>query len=134
MPVDAVVASEFSKDADSKVVDIDAIPADWMGLDIGPKTVALYADTIKNSKLIIWNGPMGIFEIDKFSKGTFRIAHAIADSYAYSIVGGGDTANAADKAGEKENISFISTGGGASLELLEGKVLPGFENLEKFSQ
>lgn len=76
---------------------------------------------------------MGIFEIDKFSKGTFRIAHAIADSYVYSIVGG-DTANAADKVGEKENISFISTGGGASLELLEGKVLPGFENLENFSR
>jgi phosphoglycerate kinase len=83
------------------------------------------------SNTIIWNGPMGIYEIDKFSKGTFKIAAAMGDCYAYTIVGGGDTADAVDKCGESENFSFISTGGGASLELLEGKILPGFENLDR---
>ena len=125
MPVDAVVASEFSKDADSKVVDIDAIPADWMGLDIGPKTVALYADTIKNSKLIIWNGPMGVFETEKFADGTKGVAEAMAETAGYTIIGGGDSAAAVEKFHVADKMDHISTGGGASLEFMEGKELPG---------
>lgn len=125
MPVDAVVASEFSKDADSKVVDIDAIPADWMGLDIGPKTVALYADTIKNSKLIIWNGPMGVFEMEKFADGTKGVAEAMAETAGYTIIGGGDSAAAVEKFHVADKMDHISTGGGASLEFMEGKELPG---------
>lgn len=125
MPVDAVVASEFSKDADSKVVNIDAIPADWMGLDIGPKTVALYADTIKNSKLIIWNGPMGVFEMEKFADGTKGVAEAMAETAGYTIIGGGDSAAAVEKFHVADKMDHISTGGGASLEFMEGKELPG---------
>lgn len=125
MPVDAVVASEFSKDADSKVVDIDAIPADWMGLDIGPKTVSLYADTIKNSKLIIWNGPMGVFEMEKFADGTKGVAEAMAETAGYTIIGGGDSAAAVEKFHVADKMDHISTGGGASLEFMEGKELPG---------
>ncbi|WP_368634338.1 phosphoglycerate kinase [Kurthia gibsonii] len=125
MPVDAVVASEFSKDADSKVVDTDAIPADWMGLDIGPKTVALYADTIKNSKLIIWNGPMGVFEMEKFADGTKGVAEAMAETAGYTIIGGGDSAAAVEKFHVADKMDHISTGGGASLEFMEGKELPG---------
>lgn len=125
MPVDAVVASEFSKDADSKVVDIDEIPADWMGLDIGPKTVALYADTIKNSKLIIWNGPMGVFEMEKFAEGTKGVAEAMAETAGYTIIGGGDSAAAVEKFHVADKMDHISTGGGASLEFMEGKELPG---------
>ncbi len=125
MPVDAVVASEFSKDADSKVVDTDAIPADWMGLDIGPKTVALYADTIKNSKLIIWNGPMGVFEMEKFADGTKGVAEAMAETAGYTIIGGGDSAAAVEKFHVANKMDHISTGGGASLEFMEGKELPG---------
>ncbi|MEN0589394.1 phosphoglycerate kinase [Kurthia gibsonii] len=125
MPVDAVVASEFSKDADSKVVDIGAIPADWMGLDIGPKTVALYADTIKNSKLIIWNGPMGVFEMEKFADGTKGVAEAMAETAGYTIIGGGDSAAAVEKFHVADKMDHISTGGGASLEFMEGKELPG---------
>lgn len=125
MPVDAVVASEFSKDVDSKVVDIDAIPADWMGLDIGPKTVALYADTIKNSKLIIWNGPMGVFEMEKFADGTKGVAEAMAETAGYTIIGGGDSAAAVEKFHVADKMDHISTGGGASLEFMEGKELPG---------
>lgn len=125
MPVDAVVASEFSKDADSKVVDIDAIPADWMGLDIGPKTVALYADTIKNSKLIIWNGPMGVFEMEKFADGTKGVAEAMAETAGYTIIGGGDSAAAVEKFHVADKMDHISTGGGTSLEFMEGKELPG---------
>lgn len=125
MPVDAVVASEFSKDADSKVVDIGAIPADWMGLDIGPKTVALYADTIKNSKSIIWNGPMGVFEMEKFAEGTKGVAEAMAETAGYTIIGGGDSAAAVEKFHVADKMDHISTGGGASLEFMEGKELPG---------
>jgi phosphoglycerate kinase len=131
LPVDVVITDDIEHPIDVKIVPSQDVLQGFKAVDIGPATVKLFEEAIGMSNTIVWNGPMGIFEIDKFSKGTFRIAHAIADTYAYSIVGGGDTANAADKAGEKENISFISTGGGASLELLEGKVLPGFENLEK---
>ncbi len=97
MPVDAVVANEFSKDAETKVVDIDEIPADWMGLDIGPKTAEKYAEVIKNSKLIIWNGPMGVFEMDKFANGTKAVANAMAETEGYTIIGGGDSAAAVEK-------------------------------------
>ena len=124
-PIDAVIAPKFGEDVESKVVDIDAIPSDWMSLDIGPKTAALYADVIKNSKLVIWNGPMGVFEIDKFANGTKTVAQALADSDAYSVVGGGDSAAAAEKFELADKMSHISTGGGASLEFIEGKELPG---------
>ncbi len=131
LPVDVVITDDIEHPIDTKIVPAQDMLEGFKAVDIGPATVKLFEEAIGLSNTIIWNGPMGIFEIDRFSKGTFRIAHAIADTYAYSIVGGGDTASAAEKAGEKENISFISTGGGASLELLEGKLLPGFENLEK---
>lgn len=133
LPVDVVITDSIEHPIDTKIVPAQDVLDGFTAVDIGPATVKLFEEAIGLSNTIVWNGPMGIFEIDRFSKGTFRIAHAIADTYAYSIVGGGDTANAADKAGEKENISFISTGGGASLELLEGKILPGFENLEKIN-
>ncbi|WP_397539853.1 phosphoglycerate kinase [Rummeliibacillus pycnus] len=125
MPVDAVVANEFSKDAETKVVDIDQIPSDWMGLDIGPKTAAEYADVINNSKLIIWNGPMGVFEIDAFANGTKAVASAMAETNGYTIIGGGDSAAAVEKFQVAGKMDHISTGGGASLEFMEGKELPG---------
>ena len=103
---------------------------DWKALDIGPASVKLFTEAIANARTILWNGPMGVFEIDAFSRGTFAIAHAIAESYALTIVGGGDTANAVDKARESENMSFISTGGGAVLQLLEGKPLLGIVVLD----
>ena len=131
MPVDLVITDNIDHPIDVKIVPVQDVLEGFKAVDIGPATVKLFEEAIGLSNTIVWNGPMGIFEKDMFSKGTFRIAHHIADTYAYSIVGGGDTANAADKAGEKENFSFISTGGGASLELLEGKLLPGFENLNR---
>lgn len=126
LPIDAVVTSEFSPDAETDNVDIDAIPNDKMALDIGPKTSELFADVIKGSKLVIWNGPMGVFEFDKFANGTRTVAQALAEAKdTYSIVGGGDSAAAAEKFGLAEKMSHISTGGGASLEFMEGKELPG---------
>ncbi|WP_201261945.1 phosphoglycerate kinase [Metasolibacillus sp. FSL H7-0170] len=125
MPIDAVVADAFSKDAATQVVDIDAIPAGWMGLDIGPKTAASYADVIANSKLIIWNGPMGVFEMEKFANGTKTVANAMAATEGYTVIGGGDSAAAVEKFEVASQMNHISTGGGASLELMEGKELPG---------
>lgn len=125
MPIDAVVANEFSKDADIKVVDVDAIPADWMGLDIGPKTAAKYAQVIGESKLIIWNGPMGVFELEPFANGTKTVAQAMATTAGYTVIGGGDSAAAVEKFEVAEKMDHVSTGGGASLELMEGKELPG---------
>ncbi|MFF2795312.1 phosphoglycerate kinase [Lysinibacillus xylanilyticus] len=125
MPIDAVVANEFSKDAETQIVDVDAIPADWMGLDIGPKTAAKYAEVIKDSKLIIWNGPMGVFEMDKFANGTKTVADAMATTAGYTVIGGGDSAAAVEKFEVADKMDHISTGGGASLELMEGKELPG---------
>ena len=125
MPIDAVVANEFSKDAETKVVEIDAIPSDWMGLDIGPKTAEKYADVIKNSKLIIWNGPMGVFEMEKFANGTKTVADAMAETAGYTVIGGGDSAAAVEKFNVADKMDHVSTGGGASLELMEGKALPG---------
>lgn len=125
LPVDIVVADDFSASANTKVVDIDGIPAGWEGVDIGPKTRAIYADVIKNSKLVVWNGPMGVFEIEPFSNGTREVAEACATTEGYTIIGGGDSAAAAEKFHLADKMDHISTGGGASLEFMEGKALPG---------
>lgn len=131
LPVDVVITDSIDHPVDVKVVPVQDILEGFKAVDIGPATLKLFSEAIELSNTIIWNGPMGIYEMNQFSKGTYKLASAIADCYAYSIVGGGDTADAVEKAGEKENFSFISTGGGASLELLEGKILPGFENLDR---
>jgi phosphoglycerate kinase len=110
-------------------VPIQEIPQGWIGLDIGPASVRLFTEALANAKTILWNGPMGLFEMDAYSRGTFAIAHAVANAYAMTIVGGADTALAVDRARESENISFISTGGGAALQLIEGRPLPGLEVL-----
>ncbi|HEY4543255.1 MAG TPA: phosphoglycerate kinase [Tissierellaceae bacterium] len=127
LPIDTVVAKEFKNDTEFEEVGIDSIPADMMGLDIGEKTIKLFEDKIKNAKTVIWNGPSGVFEMENFSKGTYAIAKALSESDAITIVGGGDSASAVEKAGYKDKITHVSTGGGASLELLEGKVLPGID-------
>lgn len=125
VPVDVVVAPEFKADAPATVVDADSIPAEQMGLDIGPKTQALYAEAIATSKTVVWNGPMGVFEFPAFAAGTKAVAQAISDSEAFSVIGGGDSAAAVRTLGfDESTFSHISTGGGASLELLEGKTLP----------
>jgi phosphoglycerate kinase len=129
LPVDIIVADDFSKTANTREVGIDGIPADWEGIDIGPKTRAIYADVIKNSHLVVWNGPMGVFEIEPFSHGTRAVAQACADTDAYTVIGGGDSAAAAEKFGLADKMDHISTGGGASLEFMEGKKLPGVEAL-----
>ena len=131
LPVDAVIAQSASLDAEVKVCGIKEIPEDWIGLDIGPATITLFSDAVKDAKTIIWNGPLGMFELAPFSKGTFSLVHAVANSGALTIVGGGDTDTAVHRAGESTKISYISTGGGAFLELLEGKILPGVAALEK---
>jgi phosphoglycerate kinase len=125
LPVDTVVALTFAADAENKVVDSDKIPADWQGLDIGPKTCVLFADAIKGAGTVIWNGPMGVFEFPAFAKGTVAVAQAMADSGAITIIGGGDSAAAVEQLGFASKMTHISTGGGAALEFLEGKVLPG---------
>ncbi|TAA71944.1 phosphoglycerate kinase [Planococcus salinarum] len=129
LPVDATVASEFSKDAETKHVKIEEIPSDWMGLDIGPETADLYEDVIKNSALVIWNGPMGVFEMEPFANGTRSVAQAMAVTEAYTIIGGGDSAAAVEKFEVADKMDHISTGGGASLEFMEGKELPGVSAL-----
>ena len=131
LPVDAVIAKNPAADAEIKICNIKDIPEDWMGLDIGPATITLFSDAVKNAKTIVWNGPLGMFELAPFSKGTFSLVHAVANSGALTIVGGGDTDTAVHQTGESTKISFISTGGGAFLELLEGKTLPGVAALEK---
>ncbi|MEK4248860.1 phosphoglycerate kinase [Paenibacillus sp. FSL W7-1287] len=125
LPVDIVVTDEFSANANTKIVPVDSIPADMEGIDIGPKTREIYADVIKNSKLVVWNGPMGVFEIEPFSHGTRAVAQATAETEGYTVIGGGDSAAAAEKFGLADRMNFISTGGGASLEFMEGKALPG---------
>lgn len=130
MPVDVRVADDFSNDANIKIVPINEIPSDWEALDIGPKTAEIYREVILKSKLVIWNGPMGVFELDAFANGTKAVAQALADATdTYSVIGGGDSAAAVEKFGLAEKMSHISTGGGASLEFMEGKVLPGVELL-----
>ena len=125
LPVDTAVGNEFKADCDSEIVDIKAMPAGWMGMDIGPKTIELFSDAIKNAGTVVWNGPMGVFEFDAFANGTKAMAQALADSGAITIVGGGDSAAAVEKLGFADKMTHISTGGGASLEFLEGLELPG---------
>jgi phosphoglycerate kinase len=129
LPVDCVVAASHEPGAESKIVPVQEIPKGWYALDIGPASVKLFNEAVQNAKTILWNGPMGVFEIDAYARGTLAMAHAVADAYALTIVGGGETAMAVHRAGESENMSFISTGGGAALELLEGKQLPGLTAL-----
>ncbi|MDB2562390.1 phosphoglycerate kinase [Sulfurimonas sp.] len=129
LPVDVVAAEKFSADSVIKITTAQEIPSDWMGLDIGPATVRLYREALNDVQTVLWNGPMGVYELDKFSRGSTKIAHFVADSYATTVVGGGDTADLVQRIGLDEEMSFISTGGGASLELLEGKVLPGVSPL-----
>ncbi len=128
LPVDVVVASEFKNDSPSETVKADNIPSDKMGLDIGSETIKLFSEELMRSKTIVWNGPMGVFEMDNFAKGTFAIAKTLADATekgAVTVIGGGDSAAAITKAGLDDKVSHVSTGGGASLEFLEGKTLPG---------
>ena len=129
LPTDMVIADKFAADAQTAVVGLDGIKDEWMALDIGPETAKTYAKSLVDAKTVVWNGPMGVFEIDAFAKGTEAVAKAVADSSATSIVGGGDSIAALKKTGLSDKISHISTGGGASLEFLEGKVLPGIAAL-----
>jgi phosphoglycerate kinase len=125
LPVDVVAAAAFESDAESKVVPADAVPEDWLGLDIGPATRESYATRIAEAKTVFWNGPMGVFEWPRFADGTLAVARAVADADAHTVVGGGDSVRAIEEAGLADRIDWVSTGGGASLELLEGKELPG---------
>ena len=125
LPIDVIAAEKFAEDAVSKIVTAQEIPDNWMGLDIGPATVRLYREGLNDVQTVLWNGPMGVYEMEKFARGSSKIAHFVADSYATTVVGGGDTADLVQRIGVDEEMSFISTGGGASLELLEGKILPG---------
>ena len=125
LPVDTVIADKFAADAAYKTVDSDQIPEGWMGMDIGEKTIALFSEEIKKAKTVIWNGPMGVFEMPNFAKGTAAVAAACAECTGTTIIGGGDSASAVKKLGYADKMTHISTGGGASLEFLEGKTLPG---------
>ena len=125
LPVDAVIADKFEAEAQSQVVDVDKLPAGWRMLDVGPKTLELYKKTLAGAKLIVWNGPVGVFEFPKFADGTFALARMLAESGATTVIGGGDSASAVKKAGVAKQMTHVSTGGGASLEFLEGKELPG---------
>lgn len=131
LPVDVVSTNDLKTHQDIKITPAQDIPQSFMAVDIGPASTKLFNQVIRDSQTIIWNGPLGVYEISQFSRGTFSIAHSISDTYAFSLIGGGDTADAVEKAGERDNMSFISTGGGASLELLEGKILPAFEVLDQ---
>ena len=130
LPVDIVIADKFEENAMVKYVTFQEIPEGWMGLDIGPATVRMFSEVLDDAQTILWNGPMGVYEMDKFARGSFKISHEIAMSHATKVVGGGDTADLVQRAGDDEEMTFISTGGGASLELLEGKTLPGIKALE----
>ena len=125
LPVDIVASQTFSEDTPIKYVTYKEIPKGWMGLDIGPATVRLFREALNDAQTILWNGPMGVYEMEKFARGSVQLSHFIAQSYATKIVGGGDTADLVQRAGDDEEMTFISTGGGASLELIEGKKLPG---------
>lgn len=127
LPIDIVCAKEFDNNSESKVFDKESIPYDYMGLDIGPETIKLYRETLAKAATVVWNGPMGVFEMDNFANGTRAVAQILADIDAITIIGGGDSAAAVEKFGLADRMSHISTGGGASLEFLEGKVLPGID-------
>lgn len=129
IPVDNRIADKFAEDAEYKDIDSDSIPDGWMGMDIGPKTIEMFCDAVKDAKTVIWNGPMGVFEFANFANGTLAVAKAVADSDAISVIGGGDSVAAVTKLGFADKMSHISTGGGASLEYMEGKKLPGIECL-----
>ncbi|MCX5807435.1 MAG: phosphoglycerate kinase [Proteobacteria bacterium] len=131
LPVDCVIAERAAADAEVKICTVQEIPKDWMGLDIGPATTSLFSEALQDAKTIVWNGPMGMFELDPFSRGTFAMVTYVANAHALTIVGGGDTDVAVHRAGESMKMSYISTGGGAFLELLEGKTMPAVEALEK---
>lgn len=130
LPVDIVVADRFAPDAKTQVVDADKIPAGWQGLDIGPKTLQMFREAVADAKTVVWNGPMGVFEMPAFAKGTNGLAEVLAESDAITIIGGGDSAAAVEQAGLADKMSHVSTGGGASLEFLEGKELPGVAALD----
>ena len=130
LPVDCIIAEKAEANAVTKQIAVQEIPDGWMGLDIGPATTTLFGEALQDAKTIVWNGPMGMFEIDAFSRGTFGLVTFVANSHALSVVGGGDTDTAIHRAGEAQRISYISTGGGAFLELLEGKVMPAVQALE----
>jgi phosphoglycerate kinase len=125
LPVDAVIADKFAEDANAQVVDVELVPPGWRMLDVGPKTLELYRKTLEGAKLIMWNGPVGVFEFPKFAEGTFALARMLAESGATTVIGGGDSASAVKKAGVAKQMTHVSTGGGASLEFLEGRELPG---------
>jgi len=130
LPVDVIVAPEFSENTPVKFVTFQEIPEGWMGLDIGPASSRLFREVLSDAQTILWNGPMGVYEMEKFAKGSIKMSHNIADTHATTIVGGGDTADVALRAGDVDEMTFVSTGGGASLNLLEGKTLPGIEALK----
>jgi phosphoglycerate kinase len=130
LPVDAVIADKFEADANSQVVDVDKIPPGWRMMDIGPKTLELYKSRLSGARLVVWNGPVGVFEMPKFAEGTFALARLLAESGATTVIGGGDSASAVKKAGVAKQMTHVSTGGGASLEFLEGKELPGVAALQ----
>jgi phosphoglycerate kinase len=125
LPVDAIIADKFEAEANTQVVDVDKIPAGWRMMDVGPKTLELYKQALNGAKLIVWNGPVGVFEMPKFAEGTFALTRLLAESGATTVIGGGDSASAVKKAGVAKQMTHVSTGGGASLEFLEGKELPG---------
>ena len=131
LPVDTVCAKEFDNGSEKAVFDADKIPADWMGMDIGPKTIELYKAAIAEAKTVVWNGPMGVFEMPNFAEGTKAVAQALADSDAVTVIGGGDSAAAVEQFGFKDKMTHVSTGGGASMEFLEGKELPGIACIEE---
>ncbi len=129
LPVDVVVAPEFDENATTKFLPTQEIPANWMGLDIGPASTRLFREALNDAQTIIWNGPMGVYEMDKFAKGSIKVSHYIAETHATTVVGGGDTADVAQRADDVDEMTFVSTGGGASLKLLEGETLPGIDAL-----
>jgi phosphoglycerate kinase len=129
LPLDVIAAEEFNSESIAKATTIQEIPENWMGLDIGPASSILFEQVLSDANTILWNGPMGVYEMDKFAKGSTKLSHVVANSMATTVVGGGDTADLVRRTGDEEDMTFISTGGGASLELIEGKVLPGVKAL-----